>query len=446
MPLGFSPPMSQPRDLQHEFFDMLMESQYWLPETMLAYQRSQMAQLLRHARANVPFYEKRLDPVFTPSGDIDWDRWHEIPIVTRVDMLEHHENMLARELPMGHGRSSTISSSGSTGLPIQITTNRLTALAANANRWRAHRWHDLDWSKTYTARDGLDPKADWPGGQSLGPWGPSWEASARAGYSFRLSRNATPAQTLEFIDRSGSAYFSGGPKTVHAFALEAERLGMTIKLECVLTHGEHLAEDDKEAIRRVFGARTLEHYSSKEGGQMAYPCPSGHGFHINAESIFVEVVDAEGRPCPPGQVGRVIVTPFVSTAQPLIRYDQGDFAKIGRPCPCGRGLPLLEGIDGRSIVLFTHPDGRAVARLLNAEARDALACTFWQIAQVGPLSFEVRYVPHDWHAPSDEAAASAIFRKVYFDDADVQFLRVQEISLSAAGKHLEYVSEWPAKT
>ena len=63
-------------------YEMLMESQYWPPEQMLEFQRSQLAQLLRHARATVPFYKTRLDPVFKNNGAIDWDRWNEIPIVT----------------------------------------------------------------------------------------------------------------------------------------------------------------------------------------------------------------------------------------------------------------------------------------------------------------------------------------------------------------------------
>ncbi len=334
--------MSQPRDLQHEFYDMLMESQYWLPETMLSYQRSQLAQLLRHARANVPFYETRLDPVFTADGDIDWDRWGEIPIVKRSDLFERRQEMLAKVLPKGHGAVSTISSSGSTGLPIQVTSNRLTTIAANANRWRAHRWHGLDWSRTYTARDRLDPEADWPHGQPMGPWGAPGDAAAAAGRSFLLSRRATAEQTLEFLDRTGSSYFSTGPKTLHAMGLEAERLGISVKLDCVMTQGEPAEEEDRRVIKRAFGARTLEHYGSKEGGQIASPCPDGSGMHINAESIFVEIIDAEGQHCLPGQPGRVIITPFVSTAQPLIRYDQGisrdGACRVGADavCPCSR--------------------------------------------------------------------------------------------------------------
>src|SRR5262249_7590187 len=154
-----------------------------------------------------------------------------------------------------------------------------------------------------------------------------------------------------------------------------ERLDVRVELDCVMTQGEPVEERDRAVIKRAFGARVLEHYGSKEGGQMACPCPDGGlGMHINAENLLLEIVDSEGRPCQPGQAGRVVITPFVSTAQPLIRYDQGDIARLGAACTCGRCLPVLEAIEGRAMAMFTHPDGRTVARLLTDDARTALNC------------------------------------------------------------------------
>ncbi|WP_156384607.1 phenylacetate--CoA ligase family protein [Devosia sp. Root413D1] len=434
--------MAQARDLQHEFYDMLMESQYWLPETMLDYQRSQLAQLLRHARANVPFYEKRLDPVFTATGDIDWGRWEEIPIVTRHDMSAHRAAMLALEVPLGHGQSSTVASSGSTGEPVQITSNRLTFLTSNANRWRAQRWHDLDWSAAYTARIGSDARSVYPHGLTRGRWGPSWDAAAQLGQAFELHSDATMRENLEFIRRTGSRYYSTGPKTLHVLALEAERLGLELKLHYVLAQGGHMDDEDKAACRRVFGARSLELYSSKEGGPIAYPCDHGTGMHVNSESVLVEIVDEAGHAVAPGASGRVIITPFVSTAQPLIRYEQGDIARFGPPCTCGRHLPVLAAIEGRSIAIFSHPDGRQIATMLGSGARTALNCSFWQIAQVGPLQFEVRYVPRDGSVVADEASARSAFHAAFFPDAEVRFVPVREIPLTAAGKYIEYINEW----
>ena len=83
--------MDSTPSLRQRIYEMLMESQYWPPEQMLAYQRSQLAQLLRHAKATVPFYKTRLDPVFKKNGEIDWDRWHEIPIVTRADLRDRRD-------------------------------------------------------------------------------------------------------------------------------------------------------------------------------------------------------------------------------------------------------------------------------------------------------------------------------------------------------------------
>ena len=78
---------------------MLMESQFWPPEQMRAFQLTQLAQLLRFAKATVPFYETRLDVVFRRDGEIDWDRWREIPIVTRMDVRDRHDEMQTSALP-----------------------------------------------------------------------------------------------------------------------------------------------------------------------------------------------------------------------------------------------------------------------------------------------------------------------------------------------------------
>ena len=81
--------MSTDGGLQRQFYEMLMESQWWSADELRNYQRSQLSQLLRHAKKNVPFYEHRLDAVVKPNGDIDWDRWGEIPIVRRQDLAKH---------------------------------------------------------------------------------------------------------------------------------------------------------------------------------------------------------------------------------------------------------------------------------------------------------------------------------------------------------------------
>ena len=88
-------------------------------------------------------------------------------------------------------------------------------------------------------------------------------------------------------------------------------------------------------------------YTCQEAGYLALQCPDYPHFHVQSENVLLEVVDDVGQPCGPGEVGRVLITSLNNFATPLIRYELGDYAEVGAPCPCGRGLPVLKRIMGR---------------------------------------------------------------------------------------------------
>lgn len=428
--------------LQQQFFEMLMVSQYWPEAQLRDYQRSQMGQFLKHARAHVPFYKTRLDPIFRPDGDIDWDRWGDIPIMRRPDLADRGDDMLANPLPTGHGGTTYSMTSGTTGNPIRVTSSQFAHVALGANRFRSYRWNGIDWSKLSCQLFGETPEdSPWPHGSVVGPWGPPWDPASARGAIIKINRLTPYERIVEFIERKRPSYLATGPKTALAIALEAERLGAHIKIDALLAQGAMVGEFEHQTMRRVFGASIATLYSSKEGGQIAHGCPDEEGLHINAESVFVEIVDEMGRPCGVGQPGKVVITPFYNAAQPLIRYEQGDVAEWMEPCPCGRHLPRINGLIGRSTGLFYHPDGRVRAGFLHFNDRAILKCRDWQIAQTGPHDFEVRYVPAEWEVMGDEASMANRVRDVYFADAVVSFRRLRELP-SRGGKTVEYVNEW----
>jgi phenylacetate-CoA ligase len=178
---------------------------------------------------------------------------------------------------------------------------------------------------------------------------------------------------------------------------------------------------------------------------MAQPCPHDR-LHVNMEGCMVEVIDDAGQPVRPGQMGRVIVTPFLQTAQPLIRYEQGDLAILGGRCSCGRHAPTLDRVLGRSISIFRHPDGRSIAKLMPDETATLLDSTYFQLAQVAPNGYELRYVPADWDRPGDEREVEHLFRQTFFDDAELRFVRSRAIAARHAGKIVEYINEWAARS
>jgi phenylacetate-CoA ligase len=431
-------------DLQRQYYDLLMDSQWWSAEQLRDHQRSNLTELLRHAKQNVPFYKRRLDAVTKSSGEIDWARWNEIPIVTRQDLVDYRVAMHALVLPAGHGPTGTMKTSGSTGLSISITTCARQTLADNAARWRGDGWSGLDWSTNLCARQEIDPKkAQWPDGAAVGVWGPRWFEGKR-GTVWRLYKGTSPEHLFEFLKRRNCGYLNVGARAAHALALEADRLGLEVKIDAIQAQGESCDDDDRRVCRDVFGARVINHYSSKEMGQGAHQCEHGR-LHVNEENVLVEILGPDGQPCEVGVPGQVIVTPLFATAQPLIRYAQGDIITLGDPCPCGRSGRTIDKVVGRVAAIFRHPDGRATFRSMPTRAKDLLACSLVQLAQTGANHYEVRYVPIAPDAYPDEDGFRKVFHEEYFDDAKLTFVRLTEIPSSNLGKFAQYVNEYSAR-
>ncbi|MCW5954574.1 MAG: phenylacetate--CoA ligase family protein, partial [Propionibacteriaceae bacterium] len=116
-------------------------------------------------------------------------------------------------------------------------------------------------------------------------------------------------------------------------------------------------EEARRYVADHWGVPLIDLYSTRESGYVALQCPEHDHYHIQAEGMLVEVIDGAGKPCPPGASGSVVVTTLHNFAFPLIRYALGDVAEVGEPCACGRGLPVLRRILGRSRNLMKFPDG-----------------------------------------------------------------------------------------
>jgi phenylacetate-CoA ligase len=78
------------REVVYSFVDALLAQQHSSAEERQQRQRELLEPLLRHARQFVAFYRDsgRLDPLFGRGGNIDWERWSEIPLLTRREVRE----------------------------------------------------------------------------------------------------------------------------------------------------------------------------------------------------------------------------------------------------------------------------------------------------------------------------------------------------------------------
>jgi phenylacetate-CoA ligase len=159
----------------------------------------------------------------------------------------------------------------------------------------------------------------------------------------------------------------------------------------ILTVGESLSPETRADAERLFGVAVVDSYSSQELGTIALRCPDSRLYHVMAEYLIVEVLDGQGRACGEGETGRVVATDLRNFATPLIRYDIGDQAEVGPPCPCGRGLPTLSRIFGRERNLVLMPDGTRHWPFLGAaKLREIEPIMQFQMIQDGRDTIEVR--------------------------------------------------------
>ena len=431
--------MSGPADLQRRFYDMLMVSQYWPADRMQQHQRTQLGQLLRHAKANVPFYEHRLDAVLRPDGEIDWDRWNEMPVLDRVDLHEHRDAMQAKELPPGHGPVTTFRSSGSTGVPIETTHNYLEGVAGNAAMLRSYSWHDIDFDRSMLDLSGEDPdEAAWPEGANRGPWGPPWEPGS--GTRFDLNKFTSPEHTADFLIAGDFAYFSAIPSRMEVVAYALRERGTHLPLNGLFFRGEALALAQRRLFEDVFGASCVDLYAATETFKMGNNCAGHQHFHVNAELGLIEIIDDAGRPAPVGTSGRVVVTPFYNTAQPLIRYAIGDIAVAGELCDCGRTLPVIDRVVGRSYHTFRGTDGRRFTPLVQEDESFDLGIGMWQLAQVAPGTAEFRYLMRPGFA-ADPTEIEVMLRRGLPSDFEIRLDLRQRFDLPADRKHTLLINE-----
>lgn len=338
----------------------LEQSQWYTPDEMERQQARQLGALLEHAYESTPFYRQRLDNSGLPPRRITTaEDWRRIPLLTRLDLQTAGTNIQSTAVPKEHGGLGQIVTSGSTGKPVMVRTTGITQHFWHAFTLRDHLWHRRDFSgKLASIRFTSADTCQLPDGRVGTNWGPATKDIVQTGPSATLHINCSIEEQAKWLLRQDPEYLLTYPSNVHSLARHMEESGMRLtRLREVRTFGELLEPHVRAACREAWNVEVVDMYSSQEVGYIALQCPRSEHYHAQSENVLVEVLDPTGNPCGPGQVGRVVLTALHNFATPLLRYDIGDFAEVGEPCVCGRGLLVLKRIMGRQRNMLILPNG-----------------------------------------------------------------------------------------
>jgi phenylacetate-CoA ligase len=338
----------------------LGESQWWPRELLETHQFRQLRQLLAHACQTVPFYRDLFAArdISLPAT-IDRAFLETLPVVRRSDFQSGSESFLSTAPPKEHGPVSFGMTSGSTGRPIRFGRSVATQTLWGAFALRDLLWHPRDPSgKLCAIRWSHRGVAKAPDGTSHPSWGGITDQLFKSGPSAVLNVDSTLEEQLTWLLREKPDFLISCPSNLQALAAHAARHGMALpRLRELRTIGETVTPEVRRQLSEAWQAKIIDCYSCEESGYIALQCPDHDHYHIQAENVYVEILDENDRPCPVGVVGRIVLTNLNNFVTPLIRYEIGDYGEFAEACPCGRGLPVLKRIHGRSRNRLMLPNG-----------------------------------------------------------------------------------------
>jgi phenylacetate-CoA ligase len=424
----------------------LERTQWWPADRLRDRQQAQLKRLLRHAALHVPFYRARLGTLADADGETFWKMWRETPFLTRQEVQEAREDLLSRAIPDGHGELSEIFTSGSTGRPIRAVRTELWQLMWSAVTVREHLWHGRDLSQKLAAiRESTAGKAPYPEGEHFEHWGFSTGDIFKTGSCVSLNITTPVDDQLRWLRREAPDYLLTHPTMLDRLLRRSAETGFRPgRLRQVLTISEILAPGLRELCRQQWGVPIVDSYSTREAGYLALQCPDAEHYHLQSESVLVEILDSAGKACAPGEIGRVIVTPLHNLAMPLLRYDVGDYAEVGEACACGRGLPVIRRILGRRQNMLRLPGGGERWPLLSSGDIGKLLALGpirqYQFAQTHNDCIEVR-LQTARPLTEDEARVVVDWAHAKFGDPfRIELAFPAELARTASGKFEDFVS------
>jgi len=413
------------------------ESQWWNASRLREMQLTRLKALLRHSQAHVPYYRDLFANIgFAPESVTDLADFARLPFLTKADIRAHTEALKADDA-QGLARFNT---GGSSGEPLIFFIGHERVSHDVAAKWRATRWWGVDIGDPEIVVWGSPIEL---GGQDRVKALRDQLLRTKLLPAFEMSQAKLDRFIAEIRAIRPKMLF-GYPSALAHIAQHAEARGLRMDdlgIKVAFVTSEALYDHQRKQIEHTFGCAVANGYGGRDAGFIAHQCPSGN-MHITAEDIIVEIVDDNGKPLPAGKPGEIVVTHLATGDFPFIRYRTGDVGVLDdQPCHCGRGLPLLKEIQGRTTDFLVAQDGTVMHGLaLIYILRDLPGVRQFKIIQESRDQTRIQLV-------TDDALTDALTGKIVSgvkqrlgNGVAVQIERLSEIRKEASGKFRYVVS------
>lgn len=406
-----------------------MRNEFRSPRQLADLQARKLRSLVAHAAKHVPFYRRLFRQAGVTPDDIrcaaDLDR---LPVIDKAELRAQPISDLIDERRQRHDLIER-QTSGSSGSPFRFYVDTAFDLHCKAQYLRPYLVNGrrpFDRLLRFTAFPDKDKR---------------WFERAGLMRETTVGCSGAVEDLLAALKTEHADIVQGYPSVLSSLAarIDPENRGFRSP-RLVFTDSELLTPDARRRIETAFGAPVFDVYGSYETDNIGYECSRHSGFHMAIDCAVVQFVH-NGSAVPAGESGQIVCTVLDNYAMPLIRYDLGDIgAAAPEPCSCGRAMPLMKVVEGRSVDCVVLPDGSRQSPMKFLGSLDCIADVAheYQIVQMAPDEFLARFVPARENVSRHRALiADAITAQC--PGAKVQFEQVAQIEREPSGKRRTFI-------
>lgn len=421
--------------------DELNRTQWLSRDELLNLQRNKLHRLLEYAYEHVPYYHRQFDRIGFRPADVltDLTSMHKIPVLTKAIIHDNFDDLLTTETQY-HKQMGKNTTGGSTGHPLVFMQDNNFRDYVTADILRHLGWAGWQLGQVNAYIYGASFEVE--KAQEIRTRLMDWALNRFLTNAYVLSEESMSAFVTQVRRRRPRIVF-GYASSLYRFAQFVRERGFDdIKFDAIFSTAEVLYPAQRQFIEEVMEGKMFNRYATRELSCISCECEAHTGLHASIENVYIEILK-DDQPAQAGEVGDIIVTNLNNYGMPFIRYSVEDMGAwhVGDECPCGRGLPMMDLVQGRRVDVFKTRDGQEVWGGFASLLFGMKGVKRFQLVQKS-LDHVVARIVKD--ADLDKAGLAEIERTVKIalgDHVNVEFEFPDEIAVYDSGKYRYAICE-----
>ncbi|TKJ41562.1 hypothetical protein CEE37_03075 [candidate division LCP-89 bacterium B3_LCP] len=406
---------------------------FWSEDKLKELQRRKLNNLLNYCYQHIPYYREQFQHIGAQPGDFKSPAdLVNFPILEKETLRDNADQFVDPKAD----RSAWIKyhSSGSTGIPLELWYTPAERLRMGHTVTRELLHNGLrPW---YRMVNITEPRHS----ASKDKW------YHRLGFMNEkfLSVYDQSNINIEKLREIGPHLIIGFPSSLMLIGdKQARHSGEHLKPKLLFTLAEVLTDADREILKNLWGTEPIDLYGANEVGHIAFQCHKRQGYHINLDSLHVEIITSD-RPVSASEKGEVVVTNLDLRVMPIIRYRVGDIASmIEDQCSCGCRFPLMGKIAGRSNGFIKGADGKLFSALeISLLLKFVKGVAHYRLIQDNPAEIIVEWVT-DGSGAEPAPEIENRLRERLGDGTELVIRKVERIEREKSGKIRTVISNLP---